>query len=210
MKMYADFIKRLLDFLCAALAILFLIPVMLAGALALAMTLRGNPFFTQERAGYRGRPFRLHKLRTMTNERDRVGKLLPDAQRLTRTGRFIRGCSLDELPQLINVLRGDMSLIGPRPLHMRYLPRYSQRQARRHEVRPGISGWAQVNGRNTLSWKERFELDVYYVDHQSFSLDLKILWLTIIKVLKRSDINSGTSATMTEFMGSTASNESAT
>lgn len=209
MKFYVHLIKRPADFLLAVAGLVLLWPLMVVVAIALAISLGDNPFFTQERAGYRGRPFRLFKLRTMTNERDADGRLLPDARRLTRMGRFVRALSLDELPQLINVIRGDMSLVGPRPLHVRYLPRYSPRQARRHEVRPGITGWAQVNGRNALSWEQRFELDVYYVDHQRFIMDLKILGMTLMKVIKRADINNGVAATMTEFMGTPESKQAA-
>jgi lipopolysaccharide/colanic/teichoic acid biosynthesis glycosyltransferase len=145
--------------------------------------------------------FKLIKFKTMTDEKDQNGNLLPDSDRLTKLGKFIRSTSLDELPQLINVLKGDMSLIGPRPLLVKYLPRFSKEQARRHEVRPGITGWAQVNGRNAISWEEKLSLDVYYVDNMSFSLDLRIFYLTLIKVLKRSDISSETSSTMEEFLG---------
>jgi lipopolysaccharide/colanic/teichoic acid biosynthesis glycosyltransferase len=164
---------------------------------------QGAPFFTQLRPGKSGKTFRVIKFRTMNNRRDQAGKLLPDAQRLTKIGRFVRSTSLDEIPQLINVIKGDMSLIGPRPLLVRYLDRYTPEQARRHEVRPGITGWAQVNGRNAISWEEKFTLDVWYVDNLSFALDMKILWMTIKKVLRREGISSGSSATMEEFMGST-------
>jgi len=166
----------------------------------------GNPFFTQLRPGLNERLFRLIKFKTMNDKIDNQGKLLSDAQRLTKVGKFIRSMSLDELPQLINVLKGDMSLIGPRPLLVKYLPRYSKEQARRHEVRPGITGWAQVNGRNTISWNKKLELDVFYVDNLSFVLDLKILFLTLVKVIKREDINSATSATMEEFLGTKNNN----
>jgi lipopolysaccharide/colanic/teichoic acid biosynthesis glycosyltransferase len=201
MNIYADFIKRTLDVGFAAVALLLLSPVIGLSAAVIAVHLRGNPFFAQERAGYRGRPFRLYKLRTMTNACDREGKLLPDAERLTRMGRMIRALSIDELPQLINVLRGDMSMIGPRPLHMRYVPRYSARQKQRLEVRPGITGWAQVNGRNTLSWEQRFELDVYYVHHCSARLDAVIFFKTIWKVIAREGVSGEGTVTMKEFMG---------
>ena len=158
-------------------------------------------FFTQERPGKNGSIFKVIKFKTMTDERNANGDLLPDADRLTKVGRFVRSTSVDELPQLFNVLKGDMALIGPRPLLPQYLPLYSKEQARRHEVRPGITGWAQVNGRNAISWKKKFELDVWYVDHCSFSLDLKIIFLTIKKVFVREGISSDTSATMEPFIG---------
>lgn len=158
-------------------------------------------FFTQERPGKNGKIFRVLKFKTMTDERDAAGNLLPDAQRLTRVGRFVRSTSLDELPQLFNVLKGDMALVGPRPLLVQYLPLYSPEQARRHEVRPGITGWAQVNGRNAISWTKKFELDVWYVDHCTLATDIKVLWLTVQKVLKRADISSQTSVTMEAFTG---------
>ena len=158
-------------------------------------------FFRQERPGKNGRIFEVIKFKSMTDERDRQGYLLPDEDRLTRVGKLIRSTSLDELPQLINVLKGDMSLVGPRPLLVQYLPLYNQIQARRHEVRPGITGWAQVNGRNTISWQQRFEYDVWYVEHISFYFDLKIFFLTIKKTLAREGINSQTSATMEDFVG---------
>ena len=158
-------------------------------------------FFVQERPGLKGRIFKMIKFKTMTDERDKEGNLLPDEKRLTRMGRFVRSISLDELPQLFNVLKGDMSLIGPRPLLPQYLPLYSEKQAKRHDVRPGITGWAQVNGRNAISWQRKFEYDVWYVDHLSFVLDMKILFLTIKKVFIREGINSSTSATMELFTG---------
>jgi len=173
-------------------------------AVALAVRLKlGKPIlFRQPRAGFHGCQFELLKFRTMTNARDPQGRLLPDEQRLTPFGRLLRSTSLDELPQLFNVLRGDMSLVGPRPLLMEYLPRYTPEQARRHEVRPGITGWAQVNGRNVLSWEEKFRMDVWYVDNRSIWLDLKILWLTLRSVLARRGISAPGEATMPEFMGS--------
>jgi lipopolysaccharide/colanic/teichoic acid biosynthesis glycosyltransferase len=162
----------------------------------------GTPvLFVQQRPGLRGRPFKLLKFRTMMDGRDAQGRLLPDAERLTPFGRFLRSSSLDELPELFNVLKGDMSLVGPRPLLMEYLPRYTPEQARRHDVRPGITGWAQVNGRNALSWEEKFKLDVWYVDHQSFALDLKILWMTLFRVFQRKSISAEGHATMPKFMG---------
>jgi lipopolysaccharide/colanic/teichoic acid biosynthesis glycosyltransferase len=169
---------------------------------ALAFSNRGPVLFIQTRPGLRGKPFRLMKFKTMNDLRDETERLLPDNDRLTGVGRFIRSLSLDEFPQLINVLKGDMSLVGPRPLLPEYLPLYNARQARRHEVRPGITGWAQINGRNTLSWEEKFEMDVWYVDNMSFLLDIKILFLTLLKVLKREGINSGSAATMERFTGS--------
>jgi undecaprenyl phosphate N,N'-diacetylbacillosamine 1-phosphate transferase len=161
----------------------------------------GKPFFYQRRPGKHGRIFSILKFKTMNDKRGPDGELLSDAERLTPVGSFVRKTSLDELPQLVNVLKGDMSLIGPRPLLIEYLPRYNQRQARRHEVRPGITGWAQVNGRNRLDWPTRFEMDVWYVEHLSFWLDIKIVWMTIHKVFRAADINSTTNATMEKFMG---------
>lgn len=161
----------------------------------------GKPFFYQRRPGKHGRIFSILKFKTMNDKRGPDGELLSDAERLTPVGSFVRKTSLDELPQLVNVLKGDMSLIGPRPLLIEYLPRYNERQARRHEVRPGITGWAQVNGRNRLDWPTRFEMDVWYVEHLSFWLDLKIVWMTIHKVFRAADINSATAATMEKFMG---------
>jgi len=193
--------KRLFD-LTAALALLVLLSPLLLLLSVLVWMFHGWPvFFRQERPGYRGQPFALYKFRSMTNARDRQGNLLPDEQRLTSFGRFLRSFSLDELPELFNVLRGEMSLVGPRPLLMRYLARYSPEQMRRHEVLPGITGWAQVNGRNALTWQEKFRLDVWYVDHWSFWLDLKILALTIWKVLKREGIDQNGRISAEEFMG---------
>jgi sugar transferase EpsL len=198
--------KRALDVIISAMALSILCPLM--GLVALAVRLRlGSPvLFRQVRPGLRGRPFTLYKFRSMTDARDSRGQPLPDAQRLTPFGRFLRSSSLDELPELLNVLRGDMSLVGPRPLLMQYLERYSPEQARRHEVKPGITGWAQVNGRNALTWERRFELDVWYVDHQSVSLDLKILALTAWKWLKREGISHPGQATMEEFRGKDVGN----
>lgn len=199
--MYQRFFKRLVDLVLSLLAFMVFSPIFLIVLLLLFVANQGAPFFIQPRPGKNGKVFNVIKFRTMNNKRDASGKLLPDAQRLTPVGRFIRSTSLDEIPQLLNVIKGDMSLIGPRPLLVRYLDRYTAEQARRHEVRPGITGWAQVNGRNAISWEKRFELDVYYVDHLSFALDLKILWLTLQKVIKREGISSGSSATMEEFKG---------
>jgi undecaprenyl phosphate N,N'-diacetylbacillosamine 1-phosphate transferase len=200
--MYKYFFKRFLDFSIALLAIICLIPLLLIVILLLLYVNReAGVFFIQQRPGKKGRIFKLIKFKTMTDNCDNEGILLPDAQRLTMVGRFIRSASIDELPQLYNVLRGDMSLIGPRPLLIKYLTLYSPEQARRHDVRPGITGWAQCNGRNTISWKEKFELDLWYVDHISFLTDLKIIFLSILKVLQREGINSETSATMEAFTG---------
>lgn len=200
--MYKHFIKRLLDFLISATVLLIIWPILLLITIFLHFANRGaGAFFTQSRPGKNGKIFKVIKFKTMTDEKDANGKLLPDAQRLTKVGKFIRSTSLDELPQLINVLKGDMALIGPRPLLPEYLPLYSKEQARRHEVRPGITGWAQVHGRNAISWQEKFKLDVWYVDHCSLLVDLKIIWLTIMKVVKREGISSATSATMEPFKG---------
>ena len=194
--------KRVLDIAVSLVGLILLSPLLLVLALLVGVMI-GNPvLFTQVRPGLGGRLFRIFKFRTMTNKRDERGELLPDEQRLTRLGRFLRASSLDELPELFNVLKGDMSFVGPRPLLIEYLDRYSPEQARRHEVRPGITGWAQVNGRNALSWEEKFALDVWYVDHQSFLLDLKILWKTLVSVVRREGISSEGHATMPVFMGS--------
>jgi lipopolysaccharide/colanic/teichoic acid biosynthesis glycosyltransferase len=195
-------IKRFLDFAVAGFGLLVLSPAILAVA-ALVLAFMGRPIlFAQTRPGRGGRPFTLYKFRTMSYASDARGKLLPDAERLTATGRFLRRYSLDEPPQLWNVLRGDMSLVGPRPLLTEYLPLYSPEQARRHEVRPGITGWAQVNGRNAQTWEERLRLDVWYVDHRSFWLDVKILWLTLLKVVRSEGVNQPGHATMPRFTGS--------
>ncbi|HEY9175916.1 MAG TPA: sugar transferase [Verrucomicrobiae bacterium] len=194
--------KRAFDLLLVLGALFLLWPLLVVLALAVRLLI-GNPvFFRQQRPGLWGRPFWLLKFRTMTNATDAAGNLLPDAQRLTGFGRFLRAFSLDELPELINVLKGDMSLVGPRPLLMEYLPRYTPEQARRHEVRPGITGWAQVNGRNAISWEEKFKLDVWYVDHHNLWLDFKILALTVIQVFQRKGINAAGHATMPAFEGS--------
>ncbi|MHB1295987.1 MAG: sugar transferase [Anaerolineae bacterium] len=193
--------KRLLDLFCVVPGLILLAPVLGVLAAVVAVVLGRPVLFRQQRPGLGGRPFELLKYRTMTDARDAQGCLLPDAQRLTRLGCFLRATSLDELPELWNVLRGEMSLVGPRPLLMRYLPRYTPEQARRHEVPPGMTGWAQVNGRNTLSWDDKFALDVWYVQHCSLRLDLKILFLTAWKVLRREGISQAGEATMREFMG---------
>ena len=200
--MYRKFLKRLLDFTLSLCALLVLWPVLLVLTVVGAIKMKGNPFFTQERPGKDERIFKMLKFRTMTCETDAEGKLLPDEMRLTKYGKILRSTSLDELPELINILVGDMSIVGPRPLLVRYLPRYNSTQRRRHEVRPGLTGYAQVNGRNAISWEEKFRLDVEYVDNVSFAGDIKIIWDTAKKVLKRDGISSETSATMEEFMGS--------
>lgn len=196
------FFKRLLDLLIAALALLLVGWLLLLVALFLHFANKGaGAFFLQERPGKDGKIFKIIKFKTMTDERDADGNLLPDAQRLTKVGRFVRSTSIDELPQLLNVLKGDMSLVGPRPLLVQYLPLYSPEQARRHEVRPGITGWAQVHGRNAISWQEKFKLDVWYVNHCTLATDLKIIALTVKNVLQRKDISSATSETMEVFTG---------
>ena len=200
--MYKHFFKRVIDFTIALLALLIIWPVLAVVAVWLHFANKGaGAFFLQERPGRHGKIFKVIKFKTMTDERDAEGHLLPDADRLTKVGRFVRSTSIDELPQLINVLKGDMALIGPRPLLVQYLPLYSKEQARRHEVRPGISGWAQCHGRNAISWTEKFKLDVWYVDHCSLWTDLQVIFITIKKVLCRADINSSTSATMEFFNG---------
>ncbi|GAB2783339.1 sugar transferase [Rhabdobacter roseus] len=199
--MYLRFGKRLVDVLVALLGLLLLWPLLLALTLLLAVANGGKPFFSQRRPGRHERIFTLYKFKTMTDRRDAHGYLLPDAERLTPLGRLVRRTSLDELPQLWNVLVGDMSLVGPRPLLVGYLPLYNERQRLRHRVRPGITGWAQVNGRNTVSWPRKFEYDVWYVENLSASLDLKILFLTVGKVLRREGINAATSATVEPFRG---------
>ena len=201
-NLYPD-IKDIADRITAFIALVLLSPLLVAVALLVRWQLRAPVHFRQQRPGYRGKPFGLLKFRTMTNQRDSNGELLPDAQRLTPFGRWLRSSSIDELPGLLNILRGEMSFIGPRPLLMQYLPLYSPEQARRHDVKPGCSGWAQINGRNALSWEEKFRLDVWYVDHQSFWLDLQIFVITIWKVLRREGISAVGEATMTPFTGST-------
>ena len=202
MKIYRDCIKRVLGFSIALVAIICLSPLLLVVTIWLHFANKGaGAFFLQERPGKDGKIFRIIKYKTMTDERDANGKLLPDAQRLTRVGRFVRSTSIDELPQLFNVLKGDMALIGPRPLLVQYLPLYSPEQARRHEVRPGITGWAQCHGRNTLSWHEKFKLDVWYVDHCSFLTDMKVILTTIKKVIARDGIAQNGQATMETFNG---------
>ena len=200
--MYQHCIKRIFDFILVFCTLAIIWPIFLIITLWLYFANRGTgTFFMQERPGKHGKIFKVIKYKTMTDERDENGNLLPDEKRLTKIGKFIRSTSIDELPQLINVLKGDMALIGPRPLLPQYLPLYSKEQARRHAVRPGITGWAQVNGRNAISWTKKFELDVWYVDHCSFLLDLKIIFLTIKKVFVREGISSDTSVTMEAFTG---------
>ena len=200
--MYKRFLKRWLDFVIVSCVLLVIWPVLLVIAVWLHFANKGaGAFFTQERPGKDGKIFKVIKFKSMTDERDGEGRLLPDAERLTRVGRFIRSTSLDELPQLLNVLKGDMALVGPRPLLLEYLPLYSREQARRHEVRPGISGWAQTHGRNAISWTEKFKLDVWYVDHVSFRVDLEVVLLTIRKVFAREGISQEGQATMEKFTG---------
>jgi lipopolysaccharide/colanic/teichoic acid biosynthesis glycosyltransferase len=196
-------LKRAIDVVVAAVGLVVLSPVLAVLAVLVRVRLGSPVLFRQERAGLHGQPFTLAKLRTMTDERGAGGELLPDAERLTPFGAFLRSTSLDELPELVHVLRGEMSLVGPRPLPSAYLDRYSARQARRHEVRPGITGWAQVNGRNTAGWPERLEMDVWYVEHRSLLLDLKILWRTLRVVVAREGVAEDGHVTMTEFWGET-------
>lgn len=200
--MYKHFFKRLIDFIIVFSVLVVIWPALLLIAFWLHFANKGTgAFFMQERPGKNAKIFKVIKFKTMTDERDAQGNLLPDADRLTKVGRFVRSTSIDELPQLINVLKGDMALIGPRPLLVQYLPLYDKEQARRHDVRPGITGWAQVNGRNAISWTKKFELDVWYVDHCSFLLDLKIIILTIKKVFVREGISQQGQATMEAFNG---------
>lgn len=200
--MYKNFLKRVLDFLIALITLLLIGWFLIIVAIWLHFANKGaGAFFLQERPGKDARIFKVIKFKTMTDERDSQGNLLPDAERLTKVGKFVRSTSIDELPQLINVLKGDMALIGPRPLLVQYLPLYNTEQARRHEVRPGISGWAQCHGRNAISWAEKFELDVWYVDHCTLWTDIKVIFITIKNVLMRKDINSATAATMEAFNG---------
>lgn len=201
--MYKHFFKRFFDFCISLTALVVLSPILIIITLWLTIANKGaGAFFTQERPGKHGKIFKVIKFKSMTDERDKDGKLLPDAQRLTKVGRFVRSTSIDELPQLINVLKGDMALIGPRPLRTHYLPLYSPEQSHRHDVRPGITGWAQVNGRNAISWCKKFEYDVWYVRNLSLSLDLKILFLTVKKVVVREGISHEGEVTTTPFNGS--------
>ena len=200
--MYRHFFKRFFDFWISLIALICISPILLVVTIWLHFANKGaGAFFTQERPGKDGKIFKVIKYKTMTDERDADGELLPDEARLTKVGKFVRSTSIDELPQLINVLKGDMALIGPRPLLVQYLPLYSPEQARRHEVRPGISGWAQCHGRNAISWTEKFKLDVWYVDHLSLWTDIQIIWITVMKVLKRADISEQGHATMEAFCG---------
>lgn len=199
--MYAKFFKRFFDFLLSLIGIVVLSPVLLILLIIGAVKMKGNPFFCQERPGYREKIFRLIKFRTMTNEKDANGKLLPDEKRLNAYGRFLRSTSLDELPELFNILLGQMAIIGPRPLLVRYLPRYNAEQHRRHEVRPGLTGYAQAHGRNAVTWEEKFKMDVWYVDHVSFKVDISIFFATIRSVLRHEGISGEGTETMTEFMG---------
>jgi len=207
-KPFYRIIKRLSDVIGASMALVLLMPLLLVVALGVRYWLGSPILFVQTRPGLGQRPFRMYKFRTMTDERNAHGQLLSDEARLHPFGRFLRSSSLDELPELLNVLRGDMSLVGPRPLLVQYLPLYSTEQLRRHEVRPGITGWAQINGRNALSWEKKFELDVWYVDHYGPLLDVRILFLTVLRVLRRDGISSQGHATMPEFTGSPTSNKS--
>ena len=199
--MYAKYMKRLSDIIFSISAILVLSPLLLILCIVGFIKMGGNPFFVQERPGWHEKIFKLIKFRTMDNRKDSVGDLLPDAVRLNPYGRFLRSASLDELPELFNILKGDMSIIGPRPLLVRYLPRYSEEQRHRHDVRPGLTGYAQAHGRNAVSWEEKFEMDVWYTKHVTFKTDVGIFFATIKSVLKREGISSGTSDTMEEFMG---------
>ena len=202
--MYKHFFKRFFDFWISLIVLICISPILLIVTIWLHFANKGaGAFFFQERPGKESKIFKVIKFKTMTDERDADGNLLPDAQRLTKVGKFVRSTSIDELPQLINVLKGDMALIGPRPLLVKYLPLYSAEQMRRHEVRPGISGWAQCHGRNAISWTEKFKLDVWYVDHCTLWTDIQVIWITIMKVIKRADINneSGESATIEPFNG---------
>lgn len=199
--MYGKIIKRIFDFILALCASICLFPLFILLTIFLSVSNRGSAFFTQKRPGKGARIFTLIKFRTMNNKHDSRGNLLPDSERLTKVGKFIRSTSLDEIPQLINVLKGDMSLIGPRPLLIKYLPRYTENQSRRHEVRPGITGWAQINGRNAISWEKKFELDLFYVENLSLKLDCEILIKTIQKVIYRKGITAVGEATISEFKG---------
>lgn len=199
--MYPSLVKPLLDFITALIGLVLLSPLFLLVTVLLFIANSGKPFFTQKRPGQHGKIFRIVKFKTMNDAKDKEGKLLPDAERLTGIGKFVRKTSLDEIPQLLNVIKGDMSIVGPRPLLTHYLHLYSDFQNRRHEVKPGITGWAQVNGRNAISWDKKFELDVWYVDHISFILDLKILFKTVLKVIKSDGINAADAATIEPFNG---------
>lgn len=196
-------IKRLFDLIVALSAVIILFPIILVLCLLIAVKMGTPVLFSQVRPGHNGKPFRMVKFRSMTDEKDADGNLLPDDQRLPKFGETLRSTSLDELPELWNVVKGEMSLVGPRPLLMEYLEHYSPEQARRHEVKPGVTGWAQVNGRNAISWEQKFEYDTWYVDNRSLWLDIKILWMTVMKVIKRDDISADGHATIEKFSGST-------
>jgi lipopolysaccharide/colanic/teichoic acid biosynthesis glycosyltransferase len=204
--MYKLFLKRLFDFLIATTAFIFAFPIFVVIMIWLSFVNKGKPFFLQKRPGKEGKIFKVIKFKTMTDEKGENGKLLPDNLRMTSIGRFVRKTSLDEIPQLLNVIKGDMSLIGPRPLLVSYLPLYNETQKRRHEIRPGITGWAQVNGRNAISWEQKFIYDVWYVDNYSFLLDIKIIFLTIFKVFRREGINAEDTVPMRPFAGTPQSN----
>jgi undecaprenyl phosphate N,N'-diacetylbacillosamine 1-phosphate transferase len=199
--MYKNFFKRLFDVSGAVIVLVLTSPILFIACIILAIQNKGSIFFIQERPGFRCHPFKIIKLKTMNDKRDKEGNLLPDRARITAAGKWIRKLSIDELPQLFNVLRGDMSLIGPRPLLFKYVPLYTKEQSRRHEIRPGITGWAQVNGRNAISWQKKFQFDVFYVDHVSFVLDLKIFWKTIIKIAQREGIDQSKARPMEPFNG---------
>lgn len=199
--MYKNFFKRILDFVMSLLGLIILSPVFVIVTVALFVANDGKPFFFQSRPGKNERVFKIIKFKTMNDKADHKGDLLPDADRLTKVGHFVRKTSLDEIPQLLNVIKGDMSLIGPRPLLVEYIPLYDEVQKRRHEVRPGITGWAQINGRNAISWEDKFKFDVWYVDNISLSLDISVILKTILKVFKSEGISSGTNATMEKFEG---------
>lgn len=206
MQLYKNFFKPLTDFLAAAILLIILSPIILGVIIVLAIANRGSVFFLQIRPGYKAKPFDIIKFKTMRDAYDEAGNPLPDEVRLTKIGQWVRAASLDELLQLVNVLKGDMSLVGPRPLLMQYLERYTPGQARRHEVKPGITGWAQVNGRNAISWEEKFRYDVEYVEKQSFLLDVKILWMTFLNVIRKKGISADGHATMEEFKGTNQQN----
>lgn len=204
---YDKYIKRIIDFLLSLIGIIILSPVLLIVSIMVRTKLGSPILFKQERPGLNGKIFKMYKFRTMTNETDENGELLPDEVRLTKFGKFLRSSSLDELPEMFNILKGDMSIVGPRPLLVKYLPLYSERQSHRHDVRPGLTGYAQVNGRNAISWEEKFELDIFYVNNSSFMVDLMIFFKTIKKVFDREGISSGTCVTMEEFKGSREAEE---
>lgn len=200
-NLYKKKLKLFFDFFCAVTGIIILSPIFLIVTLLLFFTNEGSPFFLQKRPGKNGVIFKIIKFKTMNNRKDTEGHLLPDSDRLSWFGKFVRKTSLDEIPQLLNVIKGNMSLVGPRPLLVDYLSLYNDQQKRRHEVKPGITGWAQINGRNAINWEQKFEYDVWYVDHVCFALDVKIIWLTIMKVFKSEGINSAASVTMEKFKG---------